>query len=208
MNRTVGVDFDNTIVDYDQVIRDAAVRHGLAISDGLENKKSVRDALRQLPDGEQRWREVQAEVYGVNMAQARLADGVDRFFLVCQQHSVPVFIVSHKTEFAAADNTRTNLRQAAMNWMTDHKFFESDGLGMSRSNVYFEETRLEKLERIKQLDCTHFIDDLEETFFEESFPEGVAKILYTAEPPAKKMPELMVTTTWSEITEHLFHADN
>ncbi len=46
-----------------------------------------------------------------------------------------VFIVSHKTEYAGYDETRTNLRTAALEWMTSHHFFEPHGLDLARDHV-------------------------------------------------------------------------
>jgi hypothetical protein len=50
--------------------------------------------------------------------------------------------------------------------------------GLSAHQVHFTLTRGEKVQKIQQLGCTHFIDDLEEIFHEEGFPQGVTKILY------------------------------
>ena len=50
--------------------------------------------------------------------------------------------------------------------MEQQGFFDPKGLNLKRENVYFESTREEKVARIGFLKCTHFIDDLEETFDE------------------------------------------
>ncbi len=115
---------------------------------------------------------------------------------------IAIYIISHKTRYANLDETRTNLRKAALNWMTQHHFFDSQHLGLKRSNVFFESTRIEKIARIKKLGCTHFIDDLEETFMETSFPANVKKILYAAHPsPLLKIKRV---TAWKEIYDYFF----
>ena len=56
----------------------------------------------------------------------------------------------------------TDLRVAALRWMESNRFFDATGLGIGRSNVYFEGTRDEKVRRIRELGCDVFVDDLAE----------------------------------------------
>ena len=178
----VGIDFDNTLVTYDALIHQAAVERGLIEPGTDAGKRSVRDRIRLLPDGEIEWQKVQGLVYGPRMAQARIMPGAVDFIRECRARGWPAYIVSHKTEFAGYDDTRTNLRDAAALWMTSQGFFGADGLGFSRDQVFFEATRDAKIERIRILGCTHFIDDLEEVFLEPSFPAGVRTFLFSSWP--------------------------
>src|SRR5207237_549076 len=86
-------------------------------------------------------------------------------------------IVSHKTEYAGYDPTRTNLRQAALQWLRDRCAFGRTGLGLKAGNVWFAATRQEKIEHIRRLNCRVFIDDLVEVFCEPCFPASVQRIL-------------------------------
>jgi len=205
MGCVIGVDFDNTLVSYDAVMRRVAVQQGLLASAARSGKRQIRDQVRQSVDGERAWQRLQSVVYGARIGEARLIDGVSRFFKRCKRSDIPVVIVSHKTEFAALDETGTNLRSAAMTWMERHGFFAADGLGLSGRDVYFESTRLGKLERIRQLRCTHFIDDLEDTFLEPSFPQHVEKILYYV--PSRQrtaLPGVRCVGNWQEIYDYFF----
>ena len=168
-----------------------------------KTKKDIRDWIRQLPDGDIEWQRLQAVAYGPRMEEAILIDGVKRFFDSCKQHNIKVLIVSHKTEFANFDQTRTNLRLAALSWMRRKRFFEADALGLPEEDVYFESTRREKIKRIECLGCTHFIDDLEEIFLEDSFPTYVKKILYSPHAPVA-LADVMALTTWQEINHYFF----
>jgi hypothetical protein len=196
----IGIDFDNTIVSYDELMYRAAVERGL-ISNGAERtKRAVRDRIRRLPDGEVEWQKLQALAYGPLMADARPTDGAEEFIRWSRGHGIPVFIVSHKTEYASYDVTGTNLRGAALDWMTARGFFEHDGLDISREAVYFESTRAEKIARISAIGCSHFIDDLEEVFLEVSFPSGVQKILY-APGASVASSTAVVMPSWQAIRE-------
>ena len=206
MSLALGVDFDNTVVSYDEVMYTAAVDRGLIGEDVARSKSDIRDHIRRLPEGENHWRRLQALVYGPMMGEARLQEGVRTFFDSCKRRGVPVDIVSHKTELAAQDETGTNLRTAAMGWMTDRKFFDPDGMGLSPDNVYFEPTRLQKLERIAVLKCTNFVDDLVETFQESAFPPNVERILFSPNGVVVPTPGLKVVGNWNELEGYLFDA--
>jgi hypothetical protein len=178
----VGIDFDNTLVSYDALIHQIAVERKLIAPGADAGKRTVRDRIRLLPDGEVEWQKLQGLIYGPRMAQAQLMAGAADFINECRARTLPIYIVSHKTEFAGYDDTRTNLRDAALAWMTSQRFFEPAGLGFSRDQVFFEGTRDAKIARIRALGCTHFIDDLEEVFLEPSFPAGVHKFLFSSWP--------------------------
>jgi hypothetical protein len=203
MMRAIGIDFDNTIVSYDELMYRAAIDHGL-IRDGADRtKRAVRDRIRQLPDGEVHWQKLQALAYGPLMRQARPTEGAEDCIRGCREAGLDVFIVSHKTEYATYDETRTNLRTAALEWMAAHRFFDAAGLGLTRSRVYFESTRAEKIARIAAIDCSLFIDDLEEVFLEPSFPPHVRRILYAPDATGVPASGVTVMRSWSALCEYL-----
>lgn len=206
MHQIIGVDFDNTLVSYDDLLERLARERGLVPADTAPGKKTIRDSIRQLPEGEIEWQKLQGVVYGPRMDEAQLIGGVPDFFQACRQHGVRSVIVSHKTEYAGYDDTRTNLRQSALAWMEAHRFFESDGLGLRREDVHFAGTRAEKIAAIKQIGCTLFIDDLEETYLEPTFPSDVEKLLFAPRGHAP-LPGVRVCHTWREILDYVFHAD-
>ncbi len=203
MTRTIGIDFDNTIVSYDELLYRAALDRGL-IGDRDQTKRAVRDRVRQLPDGEIEWQKLQALVYGPLMQQALAIEGAEEFIRCCRDARMTVVIVSHKTEYANYDETRTNLRLAALDWMAAHGFFERDGLALSRSGVYFESTRADKIARIKNVGCSHFIDDLEEVFLEPSFPSDVHKILYAPHGATVSANGATVMPSWQALRDYFF----
>jgi hypothetical protein len=176
----IGIDFDNTIAIYDTAFHAAALHHGLIALDTQIAKLPIRDAIRRRTGGELAWQRLQAEVYGPLMPQARLFDGVLAFLQDCQRRRYPVYVVSHKTKFASRDETQTNLRQAALEWMRSQGLLNSEATGLSSERVFFESTRRDKIDRVRQLAFTHFVDDLQEVFLESAFPAEVTRILLTA----------------------------
>ncbi len=200
----IGVDLDNTIAGYDRLFARLAAERGVPGAEGLPGKRAVRDRVRALY-GDVEWQKLQAEAYGRRMAEAELLSGVAGFFRSCRENALPVFIVSHKTRHAAMDPDGVDLRQAARSWMEDKGFFDRAGFGLHPEQVFFEDTREDKVSRIADLDCSHFIDDLVEVFEEPAFPERVERLLYapdgdSAGREARRYPAF---GHWNEIREHL-----
>jgi hypothetical protein len=194
----VGIDFDNTIAGYDRVFIAATQARGWVAADFCGSKRELRDSVRLLPDGEIKWQMLQGEVYGARMAEATPFPGVVEFFKAARAHDLELFIVSHKTRHSAYDPQRIDLRQAALGWLEAQGFLDPAGFGLARERVFFEETRADKIARIKAIGCEVFIDDLEEVFVDPAFPDGIDRILFG---PSQSVPSDRITccASWDEI---------
>lgn len=199
----VGIDLDNTIVGYDRLFRDIASDRGWLPQGFAGTKKELRDFLRTLPNGEAKWMLLQAEAYGPRMRDADLIEGVETFLCRCRSGHVGVSIVSHKTQFAAADPGGADLHEAAKSWLEDRGFFANSGYGVSRDRVFFERTRADKCRRIAVEGCTHFIDDLEEVFLDPAFPDKIARYLFLASGKANMAGSYRVHRNWSTIADDI-----
>lgn len=195
----IGIDFDNTIAGYDHLFDSLARTKGWLPQQFSGTKRTVRDTLRGLDGGEEKWMQLQAAVYGEKMSQARLIDGVGDFLKECMSRSVSVFIVSHKTQYAPRDANRVNLREAALGWMKEQGFFAPDGFAIPRDHVAFEATREEKCRKIGDLGLSHFIDDLEEVFLDSFFPSAVEQHLFHPGPEPVSIGPFRVHTSWTDI---------
>ena len=175
MTLRIGIDFDNTIVDYRPVFLPAARALGLVgpafAGDG---KTEIRDRLRVLPDGEMRWQQLQAHVYGVAIDGAPAYAGVERFIATARARGATLAIVSHKSRFAAADPGGADLRAAALRWLSARGLIGPAGI--AADDVFFEETRAEKLDRVRRLELTHFVDDLADLLTDRAFPAATRAI--------------------------------
>jgi len=177
--KRIGIDFDNTLIDYDEVFRTLARERGLVGPEFRGGKEALRRAVRAQPDGEAAWQRLQGSVYGTGIFGAVLFEGADDFLRRARADGHDILVVSHKTEYGHFDPTRVNLRDAALAWMRDKGFFRDDGFGLPVENVRFAATRSEKIDQIARLAFTHFIDDLPEVLDDPEFPAGVSKILFT-----------------------------
>ncbi|MBT4402033.1 MAG: phosphotransferase [Bacteroidetes bacterium] len=175
----IGIDFDNTIVCYDKVFYKVAVENCLIPTDTPSYKNSVRDYLRKMGN-EDEWTRLQGLVYGTKMDEAEAFEGVFDFLHWCRQNKIDVSIVSHKSRYPYI-GPKYDLHLAALQWMEVQGFFELNKLGLSREQIFFELTKADKIKRIADTGCTHFIDDLPELLNEPTFPKNVTRILFDPE---------------------------
>ena len=108
---------------------------------------------------------------------------------------MPMVLVSHKTK-TPYKGPKYDLHKSAINWLNKYGFFSKEGLNWNTDQVFFESTKTEKIERIKKLGCTHYIDDLEEIL--EALPISIKKIHYTPQASNKsKNREIESMTNWN-----------
>jgi hypothetical protein len=197
----IGIDFDNTIVCYDEVFGRVAVEQGLVPPHAATSKTAIRDHLRAAGQ-EDRWTELQGTIYGPRMPDARPFPGVLEFFQACRAAGVPVAIVSHRTRFPYLGE-RHDLHAAARDWLARHGFHDPAGIGLPIERVFFEETKEAKLARIAGVGCTHFIDDLPDLLAHPLFPQDVRRILFDPHGEHAPLPDGNSAHSWGQLSSLL-----
>lgn len=203
----IGLDFDNTLVSYDALFVESALKKGWLDDQAswVVGQKGVRQNVRMLADGEKKWQILQALIYGPRMAEAKEMEGVAEFLKEGKKRGVEFFIVSHKTQFARRDTIkRYDLQQLALAWMTKKGFFRSDGFGLFPDNVFFAPSRQEKIARIDQLKCSHFVDDLPELLTDPHFPSTTSRLLIDPHQDAPKNSLYRIFSHWNQLSQELF----
>lgn len=171
-----GFDFDNTIVSYDALFHKVACEQGVIPEDTEKQKNAVRDYLRGAGK-EDVWTEMQGHVYGERMDEAEAYPLVREVLEALRDDGHELFIISHKTKHPFA-GPKHDLHKAARSWIETHLCDEDGEPLISEDQVYFHETKDEKVVRIGELDCWIFLDDLPEILLHEAFPEGVRRVLF------------------------------
>lgn len=195
----IGVDFDNTIVCWDEAFHAAALEQALITPDVPKSKEKVRDHLRAC-GREDAWIELQGFVYGAMAERAPTFPGVADFFMMCRERGIKLAIISHKTRHPFM-GPQYDLHAAARQCLDQHGFYDPERIGMTTSDVFFELTKAEKLNRIADVGCTHFIDDLPEFLREPAFPPQVSRVLFD---PYKYHPDsgdYRRATSWTELRQ-------
>ena len=174
----IGIDFDNTIVSYDELFHKVALERDLVSPGVPANKIAVRDYLRGAGQ-EDAWTEMQGYVYGARMNEAQAYPGAFNFLQCAAKAGHSLAIVSHKTRHPFLGPTY-DLHVAARSWIETH--LSIGGLRLvPESQVFFELTKEEKLARIATVGCDMFIDDLPEILSAALFPTATKRFLFDPE---------------------------
>jgi len=190
----LGLDFDNTLIRYDGLFHALAIEQKLISPDLKADKTVIRDHLRAIGRDED-FTLLQGEVYGSRISGAEAAPGMMRALVRLQALGVELVIVSHKTA-TPFKGPAYDLHAAARDWLRLQGFFSPEGLGWSHEQVFFEPTKERKAQRIIDLGCTHYVDDLPEIL--AMLPETIERILY-APTGASAWGDGAVMTTWDEV---------
>lgn len=175
----IGIDIDNTIIDYDSVFGPVGEEIGLLPpGHGLRGKVDVKSFLLARSNDEADWMRLQGQVYGRYIGRAALYDGVADFLRMARRGGARVSLVSHKTRYGHFDAGRVDLWDAALLWLEARGFFADNGFGPERADVHFLETREAKIATIARIGCGVFIDDLPEVLRHDAFPANVRRIWF------------------------------
>lgn len=195
----LGFDFDNTLICYDQLFRQVALDKLLIPVETLPQKNAVRDYLRDVGQ-EDEWTRLQGEVYGGRILEAEPYPGVLSALQGLADAGTSMRIVSHKTKTPYIGEP-WDLHAAARSWLEKYRFRDADGFRFASDHVFFEITKQEKIQRIVDLGCTHYIDDLPEIL--DMLPDHVERILFAPGERPPMSPQWKLMTRWEQLPEIL-----
>ena len=189
----IGLDFDNTIVSYDALFRKVA-REWKAVPDQVPaNKVAVRNHLRECGQ-EDLWTEMQGHVYGTRMNEASAYPGAIDFMISASAAGHVLSIVSHKTRLPFR-GPQNDLHAAARGWIDSHLCLNGRAL-ISSDRIFFELTKEEKINRIRDCECDVYLDDLPEILLAEGFPAATRGILFDPENHHNDLRVIPVIQSW------------
>lgn len=164
--RRLGLDLDNTLVDY------TASCKFLAPSFGIDEPSATRDEIRRqlrLPDSDEEWQRFQSLLYTDGLDSALPASGAVELIRGCTNKGIEVFIVSHKTKSGPERFGARNLRAPALQWLTNHNLVPSL---IPFDHVFFTDSMDAKVESIASLRLDAFVDDLPEVLSHPKWPSS------------------------------------
>ncbi|MCS6771605.1 MAG: hypothetical protein NZ740_06220 [Kiritimatiellae bacterium] len=194
----IGIDLDNTIIDYRGVFHRHAVRRGLIPPSVPPGKDDVRDYLRAI-GREDDFTELQGFVYGPGLAEAKPFEGVHEALGALQRAGHRPIIISHKTPRPFL-GPPYDLQAFAREWLRSQGLVgEPHGI-LAPNDLFLEPTKAAKQARIAELGCEWFIDDLPEFLEDAAFPPSVRRILFDPEGKSRPDPRWRSARSWSEIS--------
>ena len=195
----IGLDFDNTIVCYDELFHKVALEGGWITKEIPISKVSVRDHLRAIGK-ESVWTEMQGYVYGARLDEAAPYPGVVECLAWARDKGIIVSIVSHKTRYPFLGK-KYDLHAAALQWIKLH-LNDANGSLVSIDRVYFKLTKESKVSQIASIKCSVYVDDLPEILLDPGFPTGTENILFDPDHHHKEQ-KLPRATHWNEVRSRL-----
>ncbi|ALU44785.1 hypothetical protein [Pseudoalteromonas rubra] len=194
----IGIDFDNTIADYTGVFYRVGCALGWLPESVGQSKNEVKQYFIDLGN-EAKWTELQGIVYGKEITQARpYPDCLDTLKQWRKQgHTLK--LISHKTRYPIIGE-RVNFHVAATGWLEANGFVGKIDAPFEKTDLFFNETKEDKLLRISTLDCELFVDDLESIFNHALFPAQCKKVLFNTR---SNDPSLVPVQLWSDIPDKL-----
>jgi hypothetical protein len=191
-NLKIGIDLDNTIVIYDDLIRTHADL--LNVPQNLKSKKDIADYLRR-NNLEYKWTEIQGLIYGSLMNKAKIAPSLYDVIIRLIKYNVEIVIISHRTRYSQYDGAY-DLHESASLWLNKNIFIKLKG---PQIKVFFGETVDEKINIIRDQKVDYFIDDLKKILNHKDFPTSTKKILFTNGIDNDSNEEMSILPDWNLI---------
>lgn len=199
----IGIDLDHTIINYHDAFLTIAKQWNLVPATFVGDKNNLKNHI-QTQHSDEHWMRLQGHIYGKGIQAAQLMPNVMKFLRRCRTLSIPFVIISHKTQFGHFDEDKIDLRKAARHWLKNQNFFDDPSIGLHDHQLFFAETRDEKLRIIAQQGCTLFIDDLLDVLMEPAFPTSVKRIWYAYETQLTPIPNtISIIDNWQQAIQFL-----
>ena len=196
--KKIGIDFDNTIVSYDNLFHKIAAEQKLIPRNFPQSKLLIRDYLRK-KNKDELFTLIQAEVYGRRILEASPAPHVDIAIKELINIGFDVSVISHKSLYPYK-GPKYNLHKSAILWLEKNNFFEEEKVGLSIDKIYFNLTKEDKINKIDTIGCDYFIDDLPEIL--KLINKNTKKILYSPENNYKNS-DYIILDKWENLIKIL-----
>ena len=195
----IGIDFDNTIIKYDDVFGRIAFKKEIISDASLKNKNDVKNFL--ISSGrENDWTELQGIVYGSYIMEAQPYENFLSVLIRLISAGHKLKIISHKTKYPFVGK-RVDLQKAAMTWLKKKGVVGSECNKVSENDVFFCNTVNEKIRMLEMQKCDVFIDDLEKVL--DLIDDGVKKILFAPSLMEPKGARFKVLQNWDHVETFL-----
>ena len=171
MPKRFGFDLDNTLIDYSNAVQEYCSNKGL---DECKTLDSLRILLRESDKTGRLWQLAQGWLYTDGLSFARPGQGAVELCEFLRNSNFELLIVSHKTTHTSDFCGQKPLREIATKWIMGS---DLANYFLGNEKIYYESTRVFKVERIQKLNLNYFVDDLVEVFQEPGFPQNVSSFL-------------------------------
>jgi predicted secreted acid phosphatase len=171
--KSVGIDLDNTIIDYSAAYFYLSERFNLG--ELQRDRISIRNILRKSKFDDDDWQYFQSLLYTEGLVHAKPAEGLLDFLNLCKHKKVEVSIISHKTATTQSRFGSQDLRKPALEWLQNNTIIPKY---ISESEVIFCNSAEEKVALIKAKSFDIFVDDLIEILLDLELASSLNRVLF------------------------------
>ena len=198
----IGIDLDNTIIDYSDSFLAAFKTFNIQYPKNLKNKEDLKKFILYEIKDVKLWHKLQGLAYGKFLkSHGKLYSGVNLFLKRCKFRNHEVDIVSHKTVNAHYQDKKIKLRDSAIIWLKNKKLVGNKNNYISK--VYFEDTKKDKIIRINENNYDYFIDDLLKILNSKLLNKKLNKIHFIGSQFLKDSTNLTQFNNWSQIDKFI-----
>jgi len=174
----VGIDIDNTIINYESAFLLLSELIGLKVSNDSNAKELIKNSLKSRFKGESLWNFAQGLVYGPLARNAKLYPNCFDVITFLKKSKSKIFLVSHKTINPINKNlSHFDLRDITIKFLQQERIINHMG-PIYKENIFFCDSIDEKVEKINSLNLDIFIDDLEEVLNHVNWPKKTFRLLF------------------------------
>ncbi len=193
MNIKIGIDLDNTIIDYDNLFYKIAIKNKLIPKNIGCNRIKIRNFIKKKSIS--KWKRLQSDIYSLYINEATVKRGFLNFINKVYKKGFEFCIISHKTKYPYIGKKK-NLHKISQKWIHNKINAKID---FKIKNIFFEISEKKKINRIIEQKCDYFIDDLPSIL--EAIPKKTKKILIDSKKNYKKKNEFLVIDRWKNISK-------
>lgn len=191
----IGIDFDNTIVDYTGVFYQAARQWGIVPTYIGSTKEAVKHYLIGR-DQEPLWTELQGKVYGQAIQSAKPYEGCKEVLSSWKKKGVELHLISHKTRYPIIGD-KLDFHLAADEWLKAQSLYELF------DSVNYCPQKSQKIQTINTKQVDYFVDDLLSVLTDVSLSPLINKIWFTQnnredEPCSSG---ISLATSWQQVAQ-------
>lgn len=191
----IGFDLDNTIINYEKSYSHYFSKKKFVKKNDIKKilfkKKLVKS-----------WQSLQEKVYSKGLNQASCYPGVINFLYFLEKNKINFYIVSHKTK-KPYTGKKIDLRAYAKSWIKKNI---QTKVNIPDKNIFFEETKEDKIKRIKSLKLDYFIDDLD--IILQKLPDNMFKLLFNPNVLEKTSKKKIIFSNWNDLYKIIFKKNN
>lgn len=187
------IDLDNTVAIYDNVILEICHDLKVDIPADCKSKLSISNYLKSANMNDL-WTEIQGICYGPEMYRAKVAPGFRKYADYAKKRNFRLILVSHKTKYPAS-GLEADLRLSAKSWIDQNlkEIFDS---------IYFEDTLVSKVSRIKKIDPYLLVDDLEIVLLKSELGKERSVLIHNSDKKYQS-PYYQTIQTWDSIMQSI-----